>query len=76
MNRELDFGENGVAVQIKKQTVQIQSNPDQAVEKQETGRQTRRATMRQGRHIQTYASIDESRATLNGGIRGGFSAVC
>jgi hypothetical protein len=32
--------------------------------------------MRQAQHIQTYVSIGESRATLNGGLRRGFSTAC
>jgi len=48
----------------------------QGVEKQESGRQARRAAMRQARHIQAYVSIGESRATVNGGLRRGFSTAC
>jgi len=48
----------------------------QDVEKQESGRQARRAAMRQAQHIQAYVSIGESRATLNGGLRRGFSTAC
>jgi len=44
----------------------------QAFEKQESGRQARRAAMRQAQHIQSYVSIGESRATLNGGLRRSF----
>jgi small-conductance mechanosensitive channel len=48
----------------------------QGVEKQESGRQARRAAMRQAQHIQAYVSIGESRATLNGGLGRSFSTAC
>jgi hypothetical protein len=48
----------------------------QDVEKQESGRQARRAAMRQAQHIQAYVSIGESRATLHGGLRRSFSTAC
>ena len=48
----------------------------QGVEKQESGRQARRATMRQAQHIQAYVSIGESRATPNGGLGRSFSTAC
>jgi hypothetical protein len=44
--------------------------------KQESGRQARRAAMRQAQHIQAYVSIGESRATLNGSLRRSFSTAC
>jgi len=49
---------------------------DQAVEKQESGRQTRRAAMRQAQHIKPYVSIGGSRATLDGVLRRSFSTAC
>ena len=52
------------------------SLPYQGVEKQESGRQARRAAMRQAQHIQAYVSIGESRATLHGGLRCSFSTAC
>jgi len=54
----------------------FQGIPQQGVEKQESGRQARRAAMRQAQHIQAYVSIGESRATLNGGLRRSFSTAC
>jgi len=48
----------------------------QGVEKQGSGRQARRATIRQAQHIQAYVSIGESPATLNGGLRRSFSRPC
>jgi len=50
--------------------------PYQGVEKQGSGRQARRAAIRQAQHIQAYVSIGESRATLNGGLRRSFSTPC
>jgi len=44
--------------------------------KKESGRQARRAAMRQAQHIQAYVSIGESRSTLNGGLGRSFSTAC
>ncbi|MDD2317078.1 MAG: hypothetical protein PHD57_07005 [Desulfobacterales bacterium] len=56
--------------------MKIAFNNQQGVEKQESGRQARRAAIRQAQHIQAYVSIGESRATLNGGLRRSFSTAC
>jgi hypothetical protein len=51
-------------------------NTREGVEKQESGRQARRAAKRQAQHIQAYVSIGENRATLNGDLRRSFSTAC
>jgi hypothetical protein len=76
MNRELDVGENEVVVQVKKPAIQIRPDPSQAVEKQESGPQTRCAAMQEAQHIQAYASIGESHVTLDGGLGRSFSTIC
>jgi hypothetical protein len=54
----------------------LSTHGEQGVKKQESGRQARRAAMRQAQHIQAYVSIGESRATLDGGLMRSFSTPC
>jgi len=52
------------------------TSSNRVLKKQESGRQAKRAAIRQAQHIQAYVSIGESRATLNGGLRRSFSTAC
>jgi len=53
----------------------VKRNPNRLLKKQESGRQTRRAAMRQAQHIQAHVSIGDSRATLDSDLRRSFLTV-